>query len=99
MRLSQEQTEVIRNAVRDTYGKDSKLWLFGSRVNDKLRGGDIDLLVRPGSFAERYNLMDKIRLLGRLERDLGERKVDIVIETSNDQRAIVRIAHETGTPL
>lgn len=99
MRLSHEQTEVIRNAVTDIYGKDSKLWLFGSRVNDNRRGGDIDLLVRPGSIAGRHNLMDKIRLLGRLERELGERKVDIVIETSNDQRAIVRIAHETGIPL
>jgi hypothetical protein len=43
--------------------------------------------------------MDKIRLLGKLERGLGERKIDIVIETPDDQRSIVKIAHETGIRL
>ena len=98
MRLTGEQTEVIRAAVREVYGEDSRLWLFGSRVDDERRGGDIDLLVRPDSSGD-YLLMDKIRLLGKLERGLGERKIDIVIETPDDQRAIVKIAHENGIRL
>lgn len=49
MRLTTEQREVIRSAVRDIYGADSGIWLFGSRVDDSRRGGDIDLLVRPGA--------------------------------------------------
>ena len=98
MRLTADQAEVIRTAVREVYGEDSRLWLFGSRVDDTRRGGDIDLLVRPDSGGG-YALMDKIRLLGKLERGLGERKIDIVIETPDDQRAIVKIAHERGIPL
>jgi hypothetical protein len=31
MRLTAEQTEVIRTAVREVYGEDSRLWLFGSK--------------------------------------------------------------------
>jgi len=99
MRLTAEQTEVIRIAVREIYGEDSRLWLFGSRVDDERRGGDIDLLVRPDSSGGGYALMDKIRLLGKLERGLGERKIDIVIETPDDQRPIVKIAHERGIQL
>lgn len=99
MRLTPQQTEAIRSAVHDIYGEESQLWLFGSRVYDNRRGGDIDLLVRPDTSIGRYALMDKIRLLGKLERRLGERKIDIVIEAPNDQRSIVRIAHETGIPL
>jgi len=98
MRLTADQAEVIRTAVREVYGEDSRLWLFGSRVDDTRRGGDIDLLVRPDSSGG-YALMDKIRLLGKLERGLGERKIDIVIETQDDQRPIVRIAHERGIRL
>ena len=98
MRLTAEQAEVIRSAVREIYGEDSRLWLFGSRVDDARRGGDIDLLVRPDSNGG-YVLMDKIRPLGKLERGLGKRKIDIVIETPDDQRAIVKIAHERGIRL
>ena len=98
MRLTAEQAEVIRIAVHEVYGEDSLLWLFGSRVDDERRGGDIDLLVRPDTSGG-YALMDKIRLLGKLERGLGERKIDIVIETADDQRTIVKIAHERGIPL
>ncbi len=98
MRLTAEQAKVIRGAVHEIYGEDSRVWLFGSRVDDTRRGGDIDLLVRPDSSGG-YALMDKIRLLGKLERGLGERKIDIVIETPDDQRAIVKIAHENGIRL
>ena len=98
MRLTAKQTEVIRIAVREVYGEDSRLWLFGSRVDDTLRGGDIDLLVRPDTSGG-YALMDKIQLLGKLERGLGERKIDIVIEAQDDQRPIVKIAHERGIRL
>jgi predicted nucleotidyltransferase len=99
MRLTAEQTEVIRGAVREVYGEDSRLWLFGSRVDDERRGGDIDLLVRPNSVSGCYTLMDKIRLLGKLERGLGERKIDVIVETPDDQRPIVKIAHESGIQL
>ena len=99
MRLTAEQREVIRNAVREVYGEDSRLWLFGSRVDDARRGGDIDLLVRPDTSSGGHTLMDKVRLLGKLERGLGERKIDILIETPDDQRPIVKIAHESGISL
>ena len=38
----------------------------------------------------------KIRMLILLERLLGERKIDVVIEQANDPRPIVSVAHATG---
>lgn len=99
MRLTQSQADAIRKAVQEIYGNNSHLLLFGSRVDDTKRGGDIDLLISPDEESGNHTLMDKIELLGRLEKELGERKIDIVIESPDDQRAIVRIAHETGIPL
>ena len=99
MRLTENQVTTIRQAVADTFGAGAKVWLFGSRVDDSKRGGDIDLLVHPGPEVSSNLLLRKIRLLGQLERALGERKIDIVIEHNADSRPIVQVAHQTGIRL
>ena len=49
MRLSKREIEAILQVAEDIYGTDVKVYLFGSRVDDSRRGGDIDLLVRTTS--------------------------------------------------
>ena len=71
--------------------------MFGSRVDDSKRGGDIDLLIKPESPDEM--LTRKLQFLGILEREMGERKIDVVIENPGDSRPIVRVARETGVAL
>ena len=81
------------------------MWLFGSRVDDAKKGGDIDLLVRPqprtaANAAEPLQAFtQKIKMLTLLERDLGERKIDLVVEQAQDPRPIVEVAHNTGIRL
>lgn len=99
MRLTQEQVSAIRISADEVFGQDAKVWLFGSRVDDNRRGGDIDLLVRPAPTHQSPSLISKIRFLNKLERRIGERKVDVVVEVADDARPIVRIAHETGVLL
>jgi predicted nucleotidyltransferase len=45
MRLSDFEREIVRAAVARRLGPRSRALLFGSRVDDNRRGGDIDLLV------------------------------------------------------
>lgn len=45
MRLSSRVQQVIRRVVRESVGPDARVILFGSRVDDSARGGDIDLLI------------------------------------------------------
>ena len=47
MRLSTEQIQAIRQAATAAFGAGTSVWLFGSRVDDAKKGGDIDLLVCP----------------------------------------------------
>ena len=96
MRLSTDQVQAIRDAATSTFGQDAAVWLFGSRVDDAKKGGDIDLLVRPVSAAADQPFAKKIRMLTLLERKLGERKIDLVIEQPDDRRPIVSVAHATG---
>lgn len=99
MRLTPAQIAAIRRTTAEVFGEQAHVWLFGSRVDDSRRGGDIDLMIRPSSFLVGHGLTHKIRFLGKLERLIGERKIDVIIEESDDPRPIVRIAHETGVRL
>jgi len=99
MRLTRDQIAAIRRAAGEVFGEGSQVWLFGSRVDGRRRGGDIDLLVRPAQAARAPDLKRKVRFLGKLERSLGERRVDLLIETAGDRRPIVRLARETGVRL
>lgn len=105
MRLSTDQIQAICQAATTAFGQGTSVWLFGSRVDDSKRGGDIDLLVRPhvrtaADAAEpQQAFMQKIKMLNLLENSLGERKIDLVVEQTQDSRPIVEVAHKTGIKL
>jgi len=105
MRLSTNQIQAIRQAATAAFGQGTSVWLFGSRVDDAKKGGDIDLLVCPqtqiasDAVVGQQTFMQKIKMLTLLERHLGERKVDLVVEQPQDKRLIVEVAHKTGIKL
>ena len=45
MRLSVDQTCVILHCLHQQFGADAQVMLFGSRLDDTARGGDVDFLV------------------------------------------------------
>jgi len=77
MRLtSKEQT-----TITDTIGKyDAKLKLFGSRVDDNARSGDIDLLLIVESTEFKTELMNrKHYLLSDIKAIIGDQRIDLKI--------------------
>jgi len=85
MRLNQQQIKVIRQAVAELAGEEASVRLFGSRINDNARGGDIDLLVEiPHSVDQPAWLSAK--LSGRISHRLGGRKIDVIITAPNLQQ-------------
>jgi predicted nucleotidyltransferase len=63
--------------MKEIFDKDSKVYLFGSRVDNSKKGGDIDLYIETDISKGLFER--KISLLECLEKFLGEQKVDIVI--------------------
>lgn len=46
MRLSEFEIQAIQQSAHDVFGVDVAVALFGSRVDDVQKGGDIDLYIR-----------------------------------------------------
>lgn len=77
MRLSQEQIKLISDTVRLAAGSDAAVYLFGSRLDDRAKGGDIDLFIET---TEPLRLIERAQIKMRLEMLLGL-PVDIVCKT------------------
>ena len=92
MRLNPAEIDIIQNAFRATFHQ-GRLYLFGSRVDDGKRGGDIDLYVVP---VQTQNLSaTKIDFLVKLKQGLGEQKIDVVVDRGGNQ-LIDTIAKQQG---
>lgn len=75
MRLTVDQQRRIQQIARDHLGPDAVVSLFGSRVEDDKRGGDVDLFIE---VPRRVSLMERAALNVALERSLSL-PVDVVI--------------------
>lgn len=102
-RLADHDRNGIRRAVVRACSETGATWrrivLFGSRADPNRRGGDIDLLVElePGRSTDRYRLTQRLRLA--LEDELGEQRVDLVLDHGDGADAFSSLARRTGVEL
>jgi len=82
MRLSQFEIETITTLVQKYFGEEAKVFLFGSRVDDQKRGGDIDLFVKNND-EKRLTMEAKINFLVDLKILIGDQKIDLVFDNAN----------------
>lgn len=99
MRLTNEQIQAIKQTACAVLGADARVVLFGSRVDDARRGGDIDLL-----FETDQRISDRSSAVGALYvaliHQLGDRKIDILLKDSATPIApVMKIARQTGIQL
>jgi len=101
MRLSQSQAQTIRESVLSNFGEDAHVWLFGSRVRDDEKGGDIDLYIEVQSQSAADLINSKLKFLRDLHKRLGDQKIDVVLRKANGSvdLPIYQIAKQTGIKL
>lgn len=96
MRLTAAERVAIRDAVRTIAGASSRVLLFGSRVDDQARGGDVDLLVELDRPVDSAVLLSA-RIGARLQLVLGERRIDVIVIAPNlPEQPIHRVARASG---
>ena len=102
MRLNLREIACIEQAARESFVPRTRVSLFGSRLDDARRGGDIDLLIEtPSALAPDDLVARRQRFIARLYRLLGEQRIDVVIVPSGcpDDRPFVRAARLQGCQL
>jgi predicted nucleotidyltransferase len=98
MRLTEQQIDCLLEATHTCFGKNADIWLFGSRVDDNKKGGDIDLYIETD--LEKDTIAAKLKMRGLIWPLFGERKIDILVRSrSKEPSAIHKIALSTGQKL
>lgn len=95
MRITAEQIEAIKMLARRYFGEGAGLWLFGSRVDDARRGGDVDLYVEP---AQESTILSALRCKIELEERL-DLHVDLVVKERGKDKPIYQLAKTRGVQL
>jgi predicted nucleotidyltransferase len=99
MRLNPSQIEIIRNTAQLVFGDIVRITLFGSRVDDHAKGGDVDLMVEVGGIVDEPALLSA-RVASRISRSMNGRRVDVILKAPNlKNQPIHEIATRTGVIL
>jgi len=81
MRLKEREIENIKNIIENIFGKNTKIiYLFGSRLNSNIKGGDIDLYI----ISKEPSFEKKIKALSKLKRVL-KKPIDIILHKNFDR--------------
>lgn len=96
MRLTDDQTQAIRQLVRQIAGNQARVRVFGSRLDDTAHGGDLDLLLELAEPVDNPALM-AARLSAQVSRAMDGRKVDVLLSAPNLMRLPIHdIAFKEG---
>lgn len=79
MRLDDKTRQTIKSDVASQLGEHAVVRLFGSRVDDTQRGGDIDIRIEPGRTLA-HRIQAACRLAASLYIRLSGRKTDVLIK-------------------
>lgn len=96
MRLTPDQVRTILATVAKQIGPDAEVVLFGSRVTDDSRGGDIDLLIEsptPPGLRQRASIKLALESALQVSVDIVAKRKDVM------PTPFQAIALMTGIPL
>lgn len=96
MRLTPQQIELIRASVILVAGEAVPVRLFGSRLDDEARGGDVDLMLEFATPIANPALLSA-QLAAKISRAMQGRKVDVLLSAPNLLRLPIHdIAFQEG---
>ncbi|RUM41140.1 MAG: nucleotidyltransferase domain-containing protein [Desulfurobacterium sp.] len=94
VRLTKEEIEKIKIAILSV-DPEAEIILFGSRTDLNKRGGDIDLLV----VSSKINYRDRRKIRVKLLKELGDRKIDLIITPEPSANIFTKVAYKYGVKL
>ncbi len=96
MRLTDQQVQIIRQLALQVAGSQSRVRVFGSRLDDTARGGDLDLMIELPEPVDNPALM-AAQMSAQVSRAMHGRKVDVLLSAPNLMRLPIHdIAFKEG---
>lgn len=97
VRLRSKDITAIKECALQTFGEETRVFIFGSRADPSQKGGDIDILLEVSREA---SLEDRLRFLRCLRKRGIERKIDLLVKTpAEEEKPIYREAREKGVEI
>jgi len=79
------------------FGENIKIYLFGSRIDDNKKGGDIDIFI---DSKDEISMQVELYFLRDIYKFVTERKVDLLVKAPNKkEKSIFTTALEEGIEL
>ncbi len=75
MRLTLKEISAIKKNVLH-FDSEAKIYLFGSRVDNNKKGGDIDILV----ISDKIGFSEKLKIRTEIFKEIEEQKLDLVVK-------------------
>lgn len=82
MRLTDEQIEAIRRLAIQLAGDQVRVRVFGSRLDDAARGGDLDIMLELSEPVANPALL-AAQMSARVSRVMHGREVDVLLSAPN----------------
>ncbi|MDQ3773201.1 MAG: nucleotidyltransferase domain-containing protein [Pseudomonadota bacterium] len=99
MRLTDTQIRIIKARAAECFGSNAHVWLFGFRVDDDARGGDIDLYVELSEPVD-DDAWRALRFNGALQQAFGPQRIDVITRSPSEPlKPIHETANRTGVAL
>jgi len=94
MRLSQKEIETLKDSVK-SISSEAEVYLFGSRVDDIKKGGDIDILI----VSNKINKKDLRKVRLEFFKKFGEQKLDIVLDNTQTDDPFIKLISQQAVRL
>lgn len=94
MRLTNAERETLKSAIQ-TFDENAQVFLFGSRVDDSKKGGDIDVLI----FSKQLTKHALRKIKRQFCDKFGEQKIDLVLDSGELETPFVRMIFPTAVSL
>lgn len=78
MRLKEDEKKILKEILKNYKGIE--IFLFGSRLNDNLKGGDLDLIIKANKEAQKIALEIQTKFLYEIDESINV----IVYDEKND---------------
>lgn len=94
MRLDPKEIETLKSSLKEL-DRNAKIYLFGSRIDDNKKGGDIDLLV----ISRKLDKKSVRPLKHKFYENFGEQKKDIIIDNGELNDSFVKKIYRDAVSL